>query len=161
MAEQIIGLFATQADADAAKRKLEQAGLAPEQIRVDRQPAQTVAQQVPVGETKALSNGIKGGLTGGLLGSLLGFTLAILVNAAASDANATPHVSAFLMALGGGLIGAIAMGILASFTGANVVDDDRNQPQPEAIHAVKMTGTQEQFVTATRMIQNGEQTNVF
>jgi predicted lipid-binding transport protein (Tim44 family) len=155
MAEQIIGLFTTQADAEAARSRLEQAGLAPEQIMVDRQPAQTVARQVPVDETKALSNGMKGGLTGGILGSLLAFVFAILVNSAASEANATPHVSTFLLALGGGLIGAIAMGILASFTGANVVAPDRNQPEPEAVHAVKMTGTQEQFVEATRIIQNG------
>jgi hypothetical protein len=155
MTEQIIGLFTTQKDAEAAKSQLEQAGLPPEQIIVDTQPAQSVAQQLPIEETEALPNGIKGVLTGSVLGGLLGLIFSIMVNGTATDANATPHVSTLLLTLGGGIVGAIAVGILASFTGANVAATDHNEPEPETVHAVKLTGTQEQFVEATRIIQNG------
>jgi uncharacterized membrane protein len=157
MSEQIVGLFSTQGDAEAAKQSLEQAGLASEQVVVD---SQSIAPRIPLPNTQAKNSAIKGGITGGLLGCIIGLLFGLMVNGISEPGiNATPHVSIALLVLGGGLVGAIAMGIIASFVGANVVNSrskDQKQPlNPQEVHALKVTGTQDEFVEATRIIQNG------
>jgi hypothetical protein len=49
MTEQVVGLFSTKQEAEAARRTLEQAGLASERVVVD---SQSVARQLPIQKTK-------------------------------------------------------------------------------------------------------------
>jgi hypothetical protein len=100
---------------------------------------------------------VGGGLIGSVLGGILGLMIGILVNDVAEPGlSATPHVSPVLLMVAGGLIGVIAIGIIASFTGANVADAERNEVSHES-YAVMMTGTEDEFIEATRIIRGADE----
>ena len=152
MSEQIVGLFSTHQGAEAAKQTLERAGLSSAEVLID---SQSVGDQLPIQDTKALKSAMYGGLLGGILGSILGLMIGIIVNDIAEPGlNATPHVSPILLMVGGGLIGAIAIGIIASLTGVNVADPKKDVAKRQEVHAVIVTGSHDQFMEATRIMQN-------
>jgi hypothetical protein len=149
MVEQVVGLFSTQQDAEAAKQTLEAAGLASEQVVIN---TQSMVRQLPIRETEAFNNGMGGGAIGALLGGVLGLIFGLLVNDVSKPGlSATPHVSPVLLMVAGGGIGAIALGVIASLTGSRVAS-----PQAEGAtsHAVVVTGTEGEFIKATQIIQS-------
>jgi hypothetical protein len=147
--EQVVGLFSTQQDAESAKQTLEAAGLASDQVVIN---PQSIVRQLPIGETKALNSGINGGVIGALLGGLLGLMIGILVNDISEPGlSATPHVSPVLLMVAGGGVGAIALGIIASLTGSRVASTPEEGAKS---HAVVVTGTGEEFIKATQIIQS-------
>jgi uncharacterized protein YcfJ len=154
MSEKIVGVFSTAEEAARAKATLEQEGLSPQQRVVDRQ---AVSNQLPIEDTQAIEGAKGGAVMGAVVGGSGGLMMGLLANAVAEPGvTAVPQSSLLMMTVLGALIGAIAIGIVASITGSRVGNTQKTQTAPEEVHVVVIDGSEEQFVQASRIVESAK-----
>lgn len=154
------GKFPNQAVALDTKKKLEEAGIAPEKITVETEnfdPPLTLEQ------TKAIANLKTGAIAGGILGALIGLLVSLIVTDFAHlrfAAFANFETIHYLSPLIAGVVGAAGMSLMSALSGANVPNSEQDIKDTNAItdemlpkmYLLVVKGTEEEINLARNII---------
>ncbi|ACB51481.1 hypothetical protein cce_2131 [Crocosphaera subtropica ATCC 51142] len=151
------GKFPNLSAAKETKKKLEEAGVAPNQITVE---VENFDPPLKLKQTQAINNLRTGAITGTILGALIGLLISLIVTdfahlglGALNNFQAIHYASPLIA----GGIGAVGMSVILAISGAKVpkfdkeITDGENQTLPK-LYLIVVEGTPKEIELAKKMI---------
>lgn len=112
----IVGKFAERQEAEIAAKFLEEASFSAAQIQIE---PLTLKRLLNLPESKK----VKGGIAGAIVGAVLGITIGLSINliiVSIPDASISINLSPLLIVIFGGVLGALALGLIAAISSQQV-----------------------------------------
>lgn len=148
-----VGQFSTEPKAKEAQNALHAAGFAPEQISIE---VRSIDPKPSIEDSQARKSSVGGAIAGAVLGS--GFALFVSLGAANSTA-VGPDVSSYsgtftiLLAIAGGLVGALGFSLMGALSGGAVPKSDRGDRETLSNnYLVIVRGTEAEVAKAIEML---------
>jgi membrane protein DedA with SNARE-associated domain len=147
----LVSKFIDRQDAEVAAEFLEEAGFLAEQVQIE---TLGLKPKFTLPESNAIESGKGGAIAGAILGSTIGLSLSLIVKSV-PDVNLTVNIPSVLMVIIGGIVGALAIGIIGAITGGQIPKTHpETENEPIALdYGLSIIGKQEDLNRAEQILR--------
>jgi len=147
----VVGKFVAQKDAEMAAKFLEEVGFPIEQIRIE---TLSLKHSLPLSESEVIEGGKGGAIVGAALGITIGLSISLIVESL-PDANLSINIPPLLIVFIGGVVGAVALGLIGAISSGQVpqtntgIDEDSTPLD----YGLMITGKEEDLDRAKQILR--------